>query len=237
MDVDEAASLLTEKLVTVLNQYAPWIIFQQRKNFSPWITPETLELMKQRDKFKEEAKAMANCEGREASPEQAELWSQHKKLRNQINNRIKQEEIQYKKSKVNECQNCPSKTWGLAKKFMEWKCPGPPSQLEVEENKKITLYRKARDLARIMNEFFISKVQTILKGLTKLPSDLSGCAKLMQGKNISFSARFVTVRKIRKLLGSLKMKTSSSVDQLDNYAVKLVADHVAGPSVMLLLSP
>ena len=101
---------------------------------------------------------MANCEGREASPEQAELWSQHKKFRNQINNRIKQEEIQYKKSKVNECQNCPSKTWGLAKKFMEWKCPGPPSQLEVEENKKITLYRKARNLARIMNEFFISKV-------------------------------------------------------------------------------
>ena len=65
---------------------------------------------------------------------------------------------------------------------MEWKCPGPPSQLEVEKNKKITLYRKARDLARIMNEFFISKVQTILKGLTKLPSELSGCAKLMQGK-------------------------------------------------------
>ena len=93
VDVDEAASLLTEKLVTVLNQHAPWIIFQQRKNFAPWITPETLELMKQRDKFKEEAKAMANCEGREASPEQAELWSQHKKLRNQIYNRIKQEEI------------------------------------------------------------------------------------------------------------------------------------------------
>ena len=54
-------------------------------------------------------------------------------------------------------------------------------------------------------------------------------AQLMQGKNISFSARFVTVRKFRKLLGSLKMKTSSSVDQLDNYAVKLAADHVAGP--------
>ena len=51
----------------------------------------------------------------------------------------------------------------------------------------------------------------------------------MQGKNISFSAKFVTVNKIRKLLASLKVKTSSSVDQLDNYAVKLAADHVAGP--------
>ena len=125
--------------------------------------------MKQRDKFKQEAKTMASSEGREASNAQAELWSKHKKLRNLINNRTKQEEIQYKKNKVNECQSCPSKTWGLAKKFMEWKSPGPPSQLEVEENKKITMYRKAKDLARIMNEYFISKVQTIIKGLTKLP--------------------------------------------------------------------
>ena len=80
-----------------------------------------------------------------------------------------------------------------------------------------------------MNEFFISKVRNIVKGLTKLPRDLSGCRRLMQGKNISFSVRFVTIRKIRKLLGSLKMKTSSSLDQLDNYAVKLAADYVAGP--------
>ena len=30
-------------------------------------------------------------------------------------------------------------------------------------------------------------------------------------------------------MGGLKNKTSTSVDQLDNYAVKLVADHIAGP--------
>jgi hypothetical protein len=120
-------------------------------------------------------------------------------LRNQISNRKKQEEIMYKKNKVNEGQNCPSKAWALAKKFMEWTSPGPPTQLEVEEDKKITLYRKARDLARIMNEFFISKVQTIVKGLRQVPRDLSGCKKLMQGKNISLSLRFVTVRKVQKL--------------------------------------
>jgi hypothetical protein len=228
-DVDDAASLLTAKLVGVLNNHAPWIIFQQRKHFVPWLTPETEKLMKERDRFKEQAKDMVNHDGRVASPEQAELWSKYKKLRNKINNRIKQEEVMYKMSKVNECQNCPSKTWGLAKKFMEWSSPGPPTQLEVEEKKKITLYRKAKDLARLMNEFFISKVQTILKGLREVPRDLSGCKKLMQGKRITFSTKFVTVRKIRKLLGSLKNKTSSSVDQLDNYAVKLAADYVAGP--------
>ena len=51
----------------------------------------------------------------------------------------------------------------------------------------------------------------------------------MQDRDISISLKFVTVKKVRKLLGSLKNKTSSSVDQLDNYAVKLAADHIAGP--------
>ena len=92
VDVEEAASRLTEKLVEVLNKHAPWIIFQQRKNFSPWITGETLELMKQRDKFKEKVKAMASRDGRHVSAEQTELWEEYKKMRNKINNRTRQEE-------------------------------------------------------------------------------------------------------------------------------------------------
>ena len=51
----------------------------------------------------------------------------------------------------------------------------------------------------------------------------------MQGKNISLSLKYVTVKKVRKLLCSLKNKTSTSVDQLDNYAVKLAAEYIAGP--------
>ena len=79
------------------------------------------------------------------------------------------------------------------------------------------------------NEYFISKVQKIVEGLKNVPVDLSGCRKVMQGRDISLSMKFVTVRKVRKLLGSLKNKTSTSVDQLDNFAVKLAADFIAEP--------
>ena len=228
-EVDGAADLLTAKLVDVLNFHAPWIVFQQRKHFSPWLSPETQQLMKERDMFKEQAKAMACTEGRAASTEQAELWIKYKKLRNIINNKKSQEEVNCKKAKVNDCKSNPVQLWGLAKKFMSWTSPGPPTQLEVEENKKITLYTKASILAKVMNNFFVSKVQKIVKNLKKLPENLSGCRKIMQDRDISISLKFVTVRKIRKLLGSLKNKTSTSMDQLDNYAVKLAADHIAGP--------
>ena len=46
-----------------------------------------------------------------------ELWD---KLRNQVNNRIKQEEVRYKRNKISDFQGNPSRVWGLAKKFMEW---------------------------------------------------------------------------------------------------------------------
>ena len=228
-DVDTATDLLNFMLVEVLNAHAPWIIFQQRKHFVPWLTSETRDMMNQRDKLKEQAKALAISEGKNSSAEQTELWSGYKKLRNKVNNRIKQEEVLFKKSKVSECQGCPSKVWGLAKKFMEWASPGPPTQLEVEEQNKITLYTKAKDLARVMNIYFISKVQNIVNGLKKVPENLTGCKGIMAGKELSLSLKFVSVKKVKALLCSLKNKTSSSVDQLDNFAVKLAAPYIAGP--------
>ena len=158
-----------------------------------------------------------------------ELWDRYKKLRNSVNNRVKQDEIRYKRSKVQECQDCPSKTWKLAKKFMEWNSPGPPSQLEVMENNDIKMYSKARDIAKIMNEFFIRKVKTIVERLRNVPANLSGCRRIMQGKNISLSMRYVTVNKVRKLLSSLKITASTAIDQLDNFAVRIAADQLAGP--------
>ena len=51
----------------------------------------------------------------------------------------------------------------------------------------------------------------------------------MSGRKLSLSSTFVSVKKVKSLLCSLKNKTSTSVDQLDNYAVKLAAHHIAGP--------
>ena len=80
-----------------------------------------------------------------------------------------------------------------------------------------------------MNNFFISKVKNIVKSLRQALPDMSGCRKIMNGRKTSLSMRFVSVKKVRKVLGSLKSKTSTSIDQLDNFAVRLAADHIAGP--------
>jgi hypothetical protein len=80
-----------------------------------------------------------------------------------------------------------------------------------------------------MNDFFISKVKNIVKSLKKALPDTAGCRKIMNGRKTSLSMKFVSVKKVRKVLGALKSKTSTYIDQLGNFAVKLAADHIAGP--------
>ena len=55
-DVDAAAEVFGRKFKYVLNNHAPWVKIQSRKNFSPWLTKETKDLMKLRDDWKDKFK-------------------------------------------------------------------------------------------------------------------------------------------------------------------------------------
>ena len=225
-DVDSAAAALTRKLCYVLNVHAPWIQFQQRKHFSPWLTLETKDLMKQRDLWKQRAKDLAlSCPNSEVSPDQMDAWAQYKKFRNKVNNRKKTEENLYKSEKITENLDSASKTWKTAKMFMEWKTTGTPHQIEVG-GKLIT---KARLIATHMNEFFIEKVQQIREAMGQSVVNLTTCTKIMTGKKIGLSLKHVSVEQIKKLLKNLKNSRSTSIDELDNFAVKVSADIIAAP--------
>ena len=51
----------------------------------------------------------------------------------------------------------------------------------------------------------------------------------MEGKTSNLYLQFITVQKVRKLLSQLKNKKSISIDQLDNFSVKLAAGYLAEP--------
>ena len=221
-----ATELFTKKLRYVLNVHAPWVMFQQRKSFCPWLTEETKQLMNQRDQLKQRAKDLAMRDrGYAVTEEQQSAWAEFKKLRNKINNTKKTEEKKFKSKKISGDLDSPSRVWATAKYFMGWKSTGTPSQLEVD-NKLVT---KASKIAELMNNFFIQKVQKIRQGLKKLPAWFEACVKVMRGKECSLELQHVTVETVRKLIKGLKNSRSTGVDELDNYAVKLSADHIAEP--------
>ena len=88
---------------------------------------------------------------------------------------------------------------------------------------------KARRIAELMNEFFVDKVLKIREGIQNVAPNFDVCSRIMRGKNCKLSLRFVNVEKIRNLLKNLKNTKSSSVDDLDNFCIKLSSDIIAQP--------
>ena len=74
-DVDTATEIFTRKFNHVLNIHAPWIMFQKRKYFSPWITDETKAMIIQRDMWKKRAVDLAKI-----SPGHASLLQRNRGL-------------------------------------------------------------------------------------------------------------------------------------------------------------
>ena len=227
-DVDQAAELLTRKIRYCLNVHAPWVVFQQRKFFSPWLSEVTKQMMVERDRLKQEAKDLAirDTERGFTSDEQVAAWVKYKKIRNKINNNKRKDENCYKNLKINEDLTCPAKAWNQAKIFMGWKSNGTPCQL-VDNNG--ILVTKAGKIANTMNDFFVNKVENIRKGLKKLPEKLEECFRIMQGKKCKIALNFVNVNIVTKHLKNLKSSKCTSIDELDSYAVKLSAEIIAHP--------
>ena len=222
-DVDTSTAVLTKKFVDVLNLHAPWTIFQKRKNYSPWITKETKDLINTRDNFKKLFEEQALQGNRQ---EAAEAWQDYKHVRNTINNRKKFEEDHFKSEKIISSMDSPANTWKTAKSFMNWEnAGGPPSQLSIDGK----LVTKASLIATEMNLFFMDKVKTIRNGIMYLPNLFEKCREVMQDKTCTIALRYVTVDKVKKLLKNLKNSKSTSIDEQDNFCVKIAADVVAGP--------
>ena len=109
---------------------------------------------------------------------------------------------------------------------MDWEeSGGPPSQLNIDNN----LTSKASLIASAMNQFFIQKVQTIRNGIQHLPNSFLKCKEIMINKKCKLALKHVSVTKVNKLLKNLKNSRSTSVDELDNFCVKLAADLIDRP--------
>ena len=120
-DVHLAAEIFSRKFAEVLNHHAPWVIYQERKNYAPWLTDQTKELMIKRDNHKKKAEEFASA-GDDTNA--SEYWSLFKQLRNKVNNKKKAEERNYKLGKIISSKDNPAALWATAKNFMNWQETG-----------------------------------------------------------------------------------------------------------------
>ena len=104
-DTDEASSLLTKKIVSVLDEHAPIKSYQVRKNFAPWLTKETKAKMKERDAAQREARITKDVEDIRL----------YRNLRNQVTMRLKKDKRYWEEKKLKESESDPAALWGNVK--------------------------------------------------------------------------------------------------------------------------
>ena len=172
-DLDSAVQLLSDKLTFILDGMAPMRTVQVRKKYAPRLSKTTLELMKERDSVQKLASETGD----------REIWKQYKNVRNTINNRLKYEESNWQKQKLDACGEDSAKVWKSVKGILNWNSSGSPSQLFYNGS----LVSKPQEVAEAQNRFFLDKITQIRENLPPPTSDpLAVLRSMMLGRSCSF---------------------------------------------------
>ena len=116
-------------------------IFQFRRNYAPWISPATRDLMKQRN----EAQTQAALTKHPAD------WERFRLVRNQVTCRLRSEKVNWQNKKLRDSSNNPSSQWQQVLSWLNWKSVASPTQLFYEGK----ILNKPADIADCQNSFFI----------------------------------------------------------------------------------
>ena len=118
-DVNVAVSVLTEKLTTVLDKFAPIRTIQVLTQYAPWLTEATKTCMIERDLAQLAA----------TSSQDPVQWGEYKTLRNRATSQQKSDEKVWETSQLDHLSNNLTDLWRNLKGWMGWKNSGPPTQL------------------------------------------------------------------------------------------------------------
>ena len=195
---------------------APIKKYQVRNNYAPWLTNATKGLMTDRDLAQKKA----------AESGLSDDWKAFKKLRNQINNKLKKEKSEWECRRLEMCTST-SDTWRTVKNWLGWKSGGPPKQLVINGELK----SKPRDLSKCMNEFFVNKVRNLRDNIPAcMKNPLGRVQELMSGRNCSFKLKAVHPDEVLKIITNLKNSKTCGLDNIDSFVIKLAA-HELTPAI------
>ena len=179
-DCESAAKTLTNKINEILDVMAPMRSFQVRTKYAPWMSQQTKDVIKERDQAQKKA----------AETKDPDDWRMYKHLRNKITNILRVEKKQWQSSKLTQFGNDTSAIWKNVKNWLGWSIGGPPTKLMSNGN----IFSKPKDLAKIMNTFFVNKVKLLRENLPRNVGDpLALVRKLIENAHLNLNV-FIRIK-------------------------------------------
>ena len=214
-DANEAASMLTNILNSVLDYMAPVKTIQIREKYSPWLSPTSKYKMAERDV----AQKIASQTGLDTD------WQHFRRLRNDVNNILRHEKKKWQRSKIEmlETENNSGQLWKNVKKWLNWSSSGAPRQLFYDGK----FINKPIELATCMNSFFIQKVAKIKDSLSQSHIDpVAKLSQMMENHSSTFKFKPVHPDEVSKAISQLKNSGSAGLDYIDAFIIKTAKNEI-----------
>ena len=208
-NIENAIEIVTKKLTDILDKMAPIKTIQNRSNYAPWISKDTKNKINARNEAQKKA----------SQTNMLSDWEEYKRQRNQVNLTVKTEKKSWQAAKISSFGSDSSSIWKNVKNWLGWSKGGPPTKL-LENG---TIFTKPSDLARIMNSFFIKKVQNLRKNLPENPGNpLQLLEAIMQNRSCSFKLAPVHPDTVLKIISNLKKSSACGTDEISSSVLKLI---------------
>ena len=208
-NVNDAVRKLTSRITNILDNWAPVRTIQVRRKYAPWLSDQTKELIKVRNMAQKMAQVSKDID----------KLREYRSLRNRVTNLIRNDKRQWEAAQLDYMANSSVDIWKNIRSRLDWKKCGPPTQLYYDG----VWFQQPKQLARIMNEFFIKKVSNLLARLPAPQQDpLKYLSKIMDGKTCSMSLNPVHPDEVLEVVKGLKSSKSSGLDYINMEIVKLV---------------
>ena len=227
-NVDIVSHEFETRFAAILDQLAPIKTVQPRSNRSDWISRETLNLMDNRDRAREQA-VRTNHE---------EDWSTYRRLRNLCTAKIKSDRNKNLKEKYEkyEKEKDSAGLYKFIKRKMGWKSQGNP-EFFLMAGQKITNPKLMADLQ--VNHYH-DKVKKLIEELPQQSEDPLNILK----RTIERWGRMNTVQHVRiqpvgiaqttQIIKEMNGSTAYGHDGIDMKAIKSAVDGIAAPITYII---
>ena len=222
-ELNTAYNFFEERIKSILDEMAPIKCSQSRKNPSSWVSPDMKELIKTRDRWREEAR----------QSNQAEAWENYRKSRNLCNTQIKKDR-QMHKTKLHEKLEKDGNVKGmfqLAKRQIGWTSTGPPAALLLEG----IMTRSPLAIANAQINHYHSKINRLILQLPdngQDPLEILRSALLRWENTTTLPAleiRSVSLLETVNSIKKLSNGTSFGHNCLDALSIKIAAESLCCP--------
>ena len=222
-DIETKTRNFTNKVVNALDECAPFKSFKPRDSFRPGLTNSAKKLIKERDSTRISF-------SKAKTEDKPKLRAKYRQLRNKVVNQIRSDTLQQNGERISKAAN-EGESWKIVNEIIK---PRSVNNITIHTAGRETNVES--EVATALNNFFVEKINSLKANIDPnlVRDPLEKIRKKFEGKNLHFSLKTVTIRKVEKVMKKMAKKKSKGKDGISQECLLLGQEALAAPLTAII---